>query len=333
MYINEIPGDAQGRNPALYLPKDSLPRQPYIEVMDLHVLEKRHTDNATLIKKLLELAKQEGMDAVIDVSTESWSEENLSFAGLIYEVAYDVDMTTIRNYSEARGIGIKFLRNLKYIEEIPEFERFYLVTDNKKTPFMDLEYKLTGEIYSTNYKQDNAMTFNVNYFMPTTDFFLLKEREDWKYNHVSEFLSYRYKYDTFKNTKELTCKVRRNKEGKVHKINVVKQKTNQGPDYYNIKYTWDGDMISKKIVKYPNNSTLVIDYFYNEGKISKKHYKLIRAEKVRLELQSIIHTYPGDYLHGYYEHLQAEKAKKVKDVTPAYHQDPSLPGVHFSILR
>jgi hypothetical protein len=164
---------------------DTAPEKPHFEIVEIYMVEKGKLDKSTIIKKLEFEAIKEGVDAVIDVEYWIEKEQTINALTVIVDLLDEDGETTyvFANFTHIRGIGIKFLENIDYVHELPEFEYVYIIDAETgfPTPCFKIEYALTGQEHKVYPETESAMDIYRKYFQFYSDYHLLHQREGWAY--------------------------------------------------------------------------------------------------------------------------------------------------------
>ena len=285
--------------------------KPYFEMVELNAEGKGNINNRKVYQIMKSKAQENGLDAVIDVSVNTFTEEYTSFMDIVLSSVDETeDYYSIRNIYQIRGIGIKFLDNLDYIEDLPEFESIYVDNGNKMEPFLELEFKPTGEVYHVNYLHSYSNTFYRSYLFEHSDYHLLKERNNWRYKMVKPDQEVRKLYRN--NSVIKKCIIHYNENDLVESIKVKftdfnhNKGTSSTTNYVieEVKYSYnENNQLIKKEILYQDQSRLVISPVYDNEKITGFKYYLHKTGGLEVKLTSTYQFYSKDYLQEFYQHL------------------------------
>lgn len=183
--VNNIPTKSPNFEVLVYLLGDQIPEKPYFEIVDFYMAEKGRLSKSAILKKLEFEAIKEGVDAVIDVEYWNRKEPTVNALTVFIDLIDEDGETTYINthFTHIRGIGIKYLENIDYVHELPEFEYMYLIDAETgfPTPCFKIEYALTGQEHKVYPEAESAMDIYRKYFQFYSDYHLLHQREGWTY--------------------------------------------------------------------------------------------------------------------------------------------------------
>ncbi|GEM_PF-3206911 len=302
LQINDIPGKDHDRPIMTFHMGEEPELPPFIEITELSAKGQGAISKDKAANIIINAARKAGMDAVIDIYYEGWSEEYISFLDLVLEmVDGEEEYYSIRDVYTIHGIGVKFLANMDYIESLPEFENIFLVENGAFTPFLNLEMKPTGEVFQLYFHHDESNKFYREFLSGYSDFHLLDEKLDWKYKYLDEQKLKRILYNGNKIIR--TVKIWNNSAGKPKELVV---KNFYGSSILKAKvfyhYNSDGEISQKKII-YSNKNELIINYSYENGKLKSCKYDLYSDSQLALSLQSAFKFYSKEYIDGFYRYL------------------------------
>lgn len=308
--INNIPTEGPNFDIEIYLHGDSVPEKPYFEIVDIYLAEKGMLDKKTIIKKLEFEAIKEGVDAVIDV--EHWhKKEKTTNAITIFVDMFDEDGETSyvnANFTHIRGIGIKYLENIDYVHEKPEFEYVYSIDQETgfPSPYLKFEYTLTGQEHMVYPEVDGALEIYQKYLQFYSDYHLLQQREGWAYmkkqNQVTERRLVNEDGYPIKR-----CIPEYDGQGKIIALTIVHVSGGlKGREKVIYHYDENGKRFGRTVMTH-EKVKIFEQYIYDGERLTGRKVKISIPGKENLLFNTSILYYSADYLKKYYEEEYAAK--------------------------
>lgn len=277
------------------------PTKPFFEVIDFDIVEKGKLSRMEIMKKLEMEAIKEGVDAVMDVEYWSRSEEKVNFLTVLIDVMDEDEETTVINapFTHIRGVGIKYLENIDYIQDQPEFEYVYQINQQTgfPTPLFKIEFNPTGQEHMIYPESEEAREIYKNYFQFYSDFHLLYQRERWSYKTVKNQVRKRVLVDIDGYILK-TCDLEYNKDGLLTNVNVSNRL--KGDDLVAYHYNDQGIKTSRSIVTY-DRIKIFEQYNYEDSKLTGRKIKIMTPERRQYLLNTTILYYDPGFLENYYK--------------------------------
>lgn len=303
--INNIPTRPNNFDVAIYLQGDAVPEEPYFEIVEFYLREKGKLSRKEILDKLEIEAIKEGVDAVIDVEVSS-DIEDITNGFTVFVDLFDDDPETTylsMTYTYLTGIGIKFLENLDYIHELPEYEYVYVIDEKTRfpTPFFKIEYTLTGQEHMVYPESDIALEVYQKYVQFYSDFHLIHQREGWVfYKNKEHRISRRVLPDENGDVAKV-CLFTYDPNGRISEITIRDLRGVFVKEEY-VKYHYNqAGKIQSKTIHLLRNSTIYEEYKYDEGRLKGREIKILITGKDNYLLSTTFTYYPKDYLEKYYK--------------------------------
>lgn len=289
------------------LTSDQLPTKPYFEVIDFDLVEKGKLSRREVMKKLEMEAIKEGVDAVMDVESWNASEEKVNLLTVLIDVMDEDGETTVINapFTHIRGVGIKYLENINYIHDQPEFEYVYQIDPEADfpSPLFKIEYNLTGQEHMIYPESETAMEVYEKYFQFYSDFHLVYQRERWHYKSVDNKVNKRILYDENGYVTK-TCMLKYDDKGRLVEVEVHNRLS--GNDKVTYHYDEDGRKISRKVVT-ADQTTIFEQYNFDGERITGRRIRIIVPGEDNYHLNTSILYFDPDYLNDYYQQEYVKK--------------------------
>lgn len=267
-----------GETVEVFYPGELLPYKKYIEVGPIAIREGLSRNETLYVNRLKMLAQKTGLDALINVKREF--DEN----ALVEEPSYLYTAT-----------GIKYIKNIDYLDEYVREESFYTVEEDsgKKILSAVIERTPAGQIVSSKFLNDEAHSSYKVYIQDFRDYHLLEEQENWSY-HMGEYEQtplYR-RFSRVGGWKVKTCRFLYEENNRVRQIRINFHDRDADTKVF---YTYNdlGQIIKRKL-SLTHNREVLEEYTYDDsGRVIQKEYK-IRNSGV-----GVFHTYVSTY--SYYK--------------------------------
>jgi hypothetical protein len=283
------------------------PTKPYFEVIDFDIVEKGKLSRREVMKKLEMEAIKEGVDAVMEVEYWSRSEEKVNFLTVLIDVMDEDEETTVVNapYTYIRGVGIKYLENIDYVQDQPEFEYVYQIDRQTgfPTPLFKIEFNLTGQEHMIYPESEDAREIYTDYFQYYSDFHLLHQRERWSHKSVNNQVKKRILVD-IDGYFVKSCKLHYDEQGRQTKVEVKNRL--KGDDLVTYHYNDQGIKSSKSIVTY-DRTRIFEQYNYEGGKLAGRKIKIMTADRRQYLFNTTILYFDPEYLQKYYDQEYAKQ--------------------------
>ena len=303
--ISYIPTNQTKEEPQIWFFNRGVPDKAFFEITEFELKELGSHTRHGVADILKWHARMEGLDAVINVEYWHETESGANLATVIIDILADENEYDSENqiYTSIAGIGIKYLENLDFIDQIPEFEYAYKLDSNSfPNRFFKIEFKLTGDIHDFDPENIYAAEVFTKYIKPYSMHHLLKEREGWSYTLVDGQLFERIlRNEDNKIIKD--CNLHFNKDGQVTEIDITRNDLPKKPqEFVKIVYNSNGSL-SGRIINTCKGATIFEKYEYERGKVIRKTMQInfIENEQVEtIELSSSFVYFDKDYLEKYY---------------------------------
>jgi hypothetical protein len=302
--VNNIPTKSPNFDVAVYMQGEKVPERPYFEIIDIYMAEKGKLDKNTILKKIEFEAIKEGVDAVIEV--EYWNQhEEIVNALTIFVDLFDEDgETTYMNqqFTHIKGVGIKYLENIDYIDELPEFEYVYLLDPETgfPNPYFKIEYTLTGQEHMVYPEVKGAVDIYKKYFQFYSDYHLLHQRDGWTYVKKNGLVTRRMMV----NDDGLTvkkCIPKYDLKGKLTSVTIVHVRDGIG-ETEKVIYHFDesGNKIGRTVITH-QKARIFEQYVFDEERLTNRKIRISIPGKENYLFNTSIVYYSADYLEKYYE--------------------------------
>jgi hypothetical protein len=304
--INYIP--TKGPNfgvEMLFLEKP--PVKPYFEVIDFDIVEKGKLSKWEIMKKLEMEAIKEGVDAVMEVDFWSGSEERVNFLTVLIDVLDQDEETTVINapFTYIKGVGIKYLENIDYVQDQPEFEYVYQIDEQTgfPKPLFKIELNLTGQEHMIYPESEDAREIYAEYFQYFSDFHLLYQRERWSHKSVNNQVKKRILVDIDGHYVK-SCKLHYDEQNRLSNVEIRNKR--KDVDWVTYHYDEHGAKSSKSIVA-GDGTRIFEQYHYDGGKLTGREISIIPADRGPYLLNTTILYFDPDYLQKFYEQEYAKQ--------------------------
>ncbi len=296
--LNYIP--LQGPNFGVeMLLNEEKPTEPYFEAVELYLKEKGRLSKTAIMKKLEMEAIKEGLDAVMEIEYWNGSEEKANLLTLLIDVMDDDYETTYINapFTHIRGIGVKYLDNIDYLDKQPEFEYVYLIdsVSDMPEPLFKIEYNPIGQEHKIYPETTEGKIIYDDYFQFYSDYHLLQQRERWFYTVAKNRVRKRILYDEDGNVVK-TCVLNYDPSGKLQTLKVYNGMA--GLDIIN--YHYEEGKLKYRMVHAHDHVKIFTQYNYDGDRLSGRKIKITLPTKKHYVLSTSIIYYDPDYLKEYY---------------------------------
>jgi hypothetical protein len=308
--VNNIPTNSPNFDVDIYMHGDTAPEKPHFEIVEIYMVEKGKLDKSTIIKKLEFEAIKEGVDAVIDVEYWIEKEQTINALTVIVDLLDEDGETTyvFANFTHIRGIGIKFLENIDYVHELPEFEYVYIIDDETgfPSPYFKFEYTLTGQEHMVYPEADGALEIYKKYFQFYSDYHLLHQREGWTYVKKHNQMTGRRMI----NEDGLTlkrCIPEYDKNGKMTALTIVHPSSwTKGTEKVIYHYDETGKLFGRTVLTH-EEVKIFEQYVFVEERLSGRKIKITIPGQAGYLFSTSVVYYSPDYLEKYYHDEYAAK--------------------------
>ena len=294
------------------LAENQIPPKPYFEVIDFDLSHKGRLSHMEAKKTLEMEAIKEGLDAVIMLDYWKGYQEEENLLTFIIDVLDEDQENVVMDvpYTYVRGIGIKYLDNIDYLNNHPEFEYVYKIDEETDlpSPYFKIEFNPTGQEHMIYPEMDEAQEVYSNYFQFYSDFHLIYQRDGWYYRKAQHRLKKRILIND-KGLVAKTCKFTYDEQNRISEI--VVNKTGRGYATVNYRYDEDGKKISKSIIT-ADRVRIFEQYNYINGKLDGRKIRIIDPGKIKLSLNTTIMYYDPDFLKDFYEQEQQSNQEMTK---------------------
>lgn len=297
--LNYIP--LQGPNFGVeMLFKEQKPTKPYFDVIEIYLKEKGKLSKRSLMKKLEMEAIKEGVDGVMDIEYWNGSEDKVNLLTMFIDVMDDDYETTYINapFTHMRGIGIKYLENINYLDQQPEFEYVYKIDSitGMPEPLFKIEYNPIGQEHKIYPESLEGELIYNEYFQFYSDFHLRHQRERWFYTMSNNRLMKRILYDQDGFVVK-TCFFNYDSKGKLKSLEVRNRLV--GYDIIDYHYNNQGKLAFRTVNTH-DKVRIFDQYQYQDEKLSGRKIKITLSDKRHYLLNTSIIYYDPDYLKDYY---------------------------------
>lgn len=293
------------------LAENQIPERPYFEVIDFDFSEKGKLSRLEAKKRLEMEAIKEGLDAVIMLDYWKGYEEEENLLTFLIDVLDEDQENVVMDvpYTYIRGVGIKYLDNIDYLNNQPEYEYVYIINQESDlpVPFFKIEYNPTGQEHMIYPENDDAQALYDKYFQFYSDFHLIHQRESWYHKKSKGRLKKRMLINE-NGLVDKTCIFSYDDQGRISEISVNTK--GKGDATVNYHYDHIGNKISRGVVV--NGKIRIFEqYNYINGKLDGRKIRIMDSGKKNLLLSTSIIYYDADFLKDFYE----EERESMREMT------------------
>jgi len=219
-------------------------------------------------------AIKQGVDAIINIKRREFSEEEYTLTDMLF--GYE-DMTT-KYYGQLYGLGIKYHKNIHYLDRLVKKEESYLIENGNETPLFTVHLNTLGELDSLITFQNQGLSIHDNYHYKYSRQHLVFEKYKWKHSslHKGKLKRQLYKVDDWP-IKNVVISYYDTK--KIKQITIT-DLASLNKEKVLFEYQKFNVLKSKKIVQ-SNGTEIYEEFEYNDERklISKTTYRLSSEEK------------------------------------------------------
>ncbi|MEL6252873.1 MAG: hypothetical protein AAFR87_12745 [Bacteroidota bacterium] len=178
----------------VFYPGELLPYKDYIEIGRLATNMNGATNNQAYVSRLQKIARENGVDALMDLH-----EDQGYYGGRILT-----------------AMGIKYVKNLDYLDEYVKKESFYKLDSlgKNKELVAVIERSPVGRTLSSRFTNDKDKDFYEIYIQKYRDHHLREEKEHWTYRkNISTGMIISRQYSRSPQWVVKTCKFKYGEEG------------------------------------------------------------------------------------------------------------------------
>lgn len=263
----------------VFFPGELLPYKEYIEIGSLATNMSGATNNQAYVSRLQKIARENGVDALMDIQ-----EDQGYYGGRILT-----------------ALGIKYIKNLDYLDEYVKKESFYKLDSlgKNKELVAVIERSPIGRTLSSRFSSDEEKDFYETYIQNYRDHHLREERDNWTYRkHANTGMIISRQYSRSSQWVVKTCRFKYGEQG-LERIKIFYEDDFRREE---ILYMYDEkSRISGRQLDLPFGRQLIEGYKYDtEGKLSQKLFILKVPNKVQpLQYVSEFEYYKKEDIHDF----------------------------------
>lgn len=248
----------------VFYPGELLPYKEYVEVGSLTIAEGLSRDKMMYVNRLRNLAQESGIDALINVRRVRHENRFADESGTVLDISHSYNAT-----------GIKYLRNVDYLDEYVREESFYSWDSSEKNKALSgiIERTPSGRTLNSRFMDNDAQSIYSLYVQEYRDFHLLEEKINWSYKlDASSKVLFAKRYCRSNGWKIKTCKYRY-KDGRVNKI-IIDFHDKDADTIIHLSYD-DAGRISERKLHLTHNRTVKEKYSYDAfNRLIRKNYEI-----------------------------------------------------------
>jgi len=246
-----------------------------------------------------------GIDAIINIKRIEFSEEEYTLTDMLL----GSDHMTTKYYGQLYGLGIKYHKNINYLDRLVKTEEGYLLKNGDEIPIFTVHLNTLGELDSLITFQNQGLSIHDNYHYKYSRQHLVFEKHKWKHSslHKGKLKRQLYKVDDWP-IKNVVISYYDTK--KIKQITIT-DLASLNKEKVLFEYQKFNVLKSKKIVQ-SNGTEIYEEFEYNDERklISKTTYRLSSEEKTPF-YKVYYHYYSNEYLSKLLD-LEEQRLKKLE---------------------
>ncbi|MDN5203209.1 hypothetical protein QQ008_17600 [Fulvivirgaceae bacterium BMA10] len=270
-------------NVELFFEDDEIPDKQYIEVGEIAVNMRGRKKSRQLAELLKKKAAEKGMDAVAYIERDNFYQDEVTF-GEVLLTMFDRNDDTFEessvNYSELRGIGLKFVENINYLDKYVALQEAFTLEKDSNELVYTKHFRPNGVFDEIRFYADSAEHYHDNIINHFSLEHLVYEEENWVYQKESTKLLAR-RLVRLNDWVEKACRFKYDERNRISEI-LVLTKNKKYKERIKLQYNHlNPSLVSEKLIQRPGKTKLIEKLEYSDDwKLKKKTiYKLSKGKQ------------------------------------------------------
>lgn len=194
-YFSSIPLKPNTHKVDLYFGSETPIDSAYTEIKTIAITRKGSNQRSKILSQALAAkARREGLDAVVGIGREDFSEENYTFGDFLCALSGEYTEPSFAYYGELFGVGIKYHKYINYLDELVKTEKAFLFENNKEVPLFTAYINPKGILDSLIAHHELASEIHDNLHYAYSKQHLVQEKTNWRYKQDIEIITRRQQF-------------------------------------------------------------------------------------------------------------------------------------------